>query len=137
MSVLAFIGGLVKPVTSLIDALHTSDKERGEIVNALTILENQISEKLLDYEARVLEARASIINAEAKGESWIQRSWRPVTMLTFLVLIVLDSFGWLANPIADEMWGLLKIGIGGYIIGRSTVQAVKAIPSLMQKFGKK
>ncbi|KRT55049.1 hypothetical protein Ga0074115_11321 [endosymbiont of Ridgeia piscesae] len=40
-------------------------------------------------------------------------------MLTFLALVVFDSFGWLANPLADEAWTLLQIGLGGYVAGRS------------------
>lgn len=133
MSVLTFIGGLIRPVTELIDKLHTSDDERGKIVNALTTIENQMSAKVLEYESDLLKAKASIINAEAKGQSWIQRNWRPLTMLTFLVLIVLDNLGLLAVPIAPQMWTLLQIGLGGYIGGR-TVE--KVIPSILDKFGK-
>ena len=49
----------------------------------------------------------------------MQRNWRPITMLTFLALVVCDSFGWLANPLASEAWTLLQIGLGGYVAGRS------------------
>lgn len=134
MSVLAVIGSLVKPVSKLIDKLHTSDEERGEIVNALTTLENQMSAKVLEYESKALEARASIIKTEATGQSALQRNWRPITMLTFLILVVCDSFGLLVVPIADQMWTLLQIGLGGYVIGRS---AEKVLPSILSKFGKK
>lgn len=134
MSVLAVIGGLIKPVSKLIDKLHTSDEERGEIVNALTTLENEMSSQVLEYESKVLEARASIIKTEAIGQSWIQRNWRPITMLTFLVLVVCDSFGALVVPIADQMWTLLQLGLGGYVCGRT---AEKILPSILSKFGKK
>ena len=40
-------------------------------------------------------------------------------MLTFLVLVVGDSIGLLANPLAPETWLLLQLGIGGYVVGRS------------------
>jgi hypothetical protein len=40
-------------------------------------------------------------------------------MLTFLALVVFDSFGWLPNPLANEAWTLLQIGLGGYVAGRS------------------
>lgn len=131
MSVLAVIGSLVSPVSKLIDKLHTSDEERGEIVNALTTLENQMSAKVLDYESKALEARASIIKTEATGQSALQRNWRPITMLTFLILVVCDSFGLLVVPIADQMWTLLQLGLGGYVIGRS---AEKILPSIIEKF---
>lgn len=34
-------------------------------------------------------------------------NWRPITMLTFLVLVVCDSFGPLKFRLADEAWTLL------------------------------
>lgn len=134
MSVLSFLGGLVKPITNLIDNLHTSDEEKGELVNALTKIENEMSSKLLDYESKLLESKTKIITAEAQGQSWLQRNWRPMTMLTFLVLIVCHYLGVLAFPIADQMWTLLQIGIGGYIGGRTLE---KVAPSILEKFGKK
>ena len=93
MSILGFVSGLIKPVTDLVDSLHTSDEERGQIVNELTRIENEMSSKILSYESELLKAKSSIIVAEAQGQSWLQRNWRPLTMLTFLVLVVCDSFG--------------------------------------------
>ena len=134
MSVLGFLSGLVKPVTNLIDNLHTSDEEKGQLVNALTKIENEMSSKLLEYESKLIESKTKIITAEAAGQSWIQRNWRPLTMLTFLVLIVGHYLGILAFEIADQMWTLLQIGIGGYVAGRT---AEKVLPSILEKFGKK
>ena len=34
-------------------------------------------------------------------------------------LVICDSFGWLANPLAPQAWTLLQIGLGGYVVGRS------------------
>lgn len=79
----------------------------------------ELEAKLLDLEGDILKVQANVIMSEAGGKSWLQRSWRPVTMLTFLVLVVLDSFGVLPFRLSDEAWGLLKIGLGGYVIGRS------------------
>ena len=42
-----------------------------------------------------------------------------MTLLSFLVLVILDSFGLLVNPLAKEAWTLLQIGLGGYVVGRS------------------
>jgi len=134
MSVLGFLSDLVKPVTKLIDELHTSDEEKGQLVNELTKIENQMSSKLLEYESKLLESRTTIITAEAKGASWLQRNWRPITMLTFLVLVICDCFGLLTFRLAPEAWTLLTIGIGGYTIGRSVE---KVVPNILDKFGKK
>ena len=79
----------------------------------------ELEAKLLSLESEIMKAQANVIMSEANGQSWLQRSWRPITMLTFLILVVLDSFGLLPFRLASEAWGLLKIGLGGYVIGRS------------------
>ncbi len=135
MSILAIIGSVFKPAAKLIDSLHTSDAEKRELTNQLTVIQNEFAGRVLDYETKLMESRASIINAESTGKSWLQRNWRPLTMLTFLILVVLDSFGLLAFRLATEAWTLLQIGLGGYVVGRSVEKVgpaiVKAIKSKM------
>jgi len=135
MGFLSILGDVIKPVTQLIDNLSTSDKEKGELRNELTRIENTFAEKVLEYESKLLQYQSDIIVAEAKGESALQRSWRPISMLVLLVLVVLDSFGWLANPLAPEAWTLLQVGIGGYIIGRSAEKIVPAVVKQLKKDG--
>ncbi len=130
MGIFDFIGSIIKPITNLIDDLVTSDEERGLIQTKMVELQNSITAKMIDYETKLMEAQSSIIVAEAQGQSWLQRSWRPITMLTFLVLVVCDSFGLLAFRLASEAWLLLQIGLGGYVIGRS---AEKIVPKLVKK----
>ena len=80
--------------------------------------------KTLDLTTQLIDVQSDVIIAEASGKSWLQRNWRPITMLCFLVLVILDSFNWLPNRLAPEAWGLLKIGLGGYVIGRSVEKVV-------------
>jgi len=134
MGILSFLTGAIKPITQLVDGLHTSGEEKRQLFNELTKLENAFAERVLDYESKVVQMKADVIMAEAKGESWLQRAWRPITMLTFLCLIVTHYLGLLAFPIADQMWTLLQIGIGGYIVSRG---AEKIIPEIVNKFGKR
>lgn len=133
MGILSVISGAISPVTALIDKLHTSDAERLEIQNALVILQNQFAEKALEYESKILQTQADIVKAEAQGESWIQRNWRPITMLTFLVLVVCDCFGWLVFRLAPEAWTLLQIGLGGYVVGRSAEKVIPQVVDVMRK----
>lgn len=133
MGFLSFLGGAVKPVTELVDALHTSDEERDVLHNELTKMENAFASRVLEYESKMTQMRADVIMTEAKGENILQRSWRPITMLTFLALIVLHYCGVLAFEIAPQMWTLLQIGIGGYIGSRG---AEKIIPQIVSKFRK-
>lgn len=132
MGFLSFISSIFKPAADLIDDLHTSDEEKMLLKKEMMKLENEVTLKAMELEKQLVEANSSIIKAEATGGSWIQRNWRPITMLTFLVLVVLDSFGWLANPLADEAWVLLQIGLGGYVAGRSVE---KIIPGVMASRG--
>ena len=80
--------------------------------------------KVLDITSKLIEVQSNVIVAEAQGQGWLQRNWRPMTMMTFLILVVLDAFGLLPNPIAPKMWSLLQIGLGGYVVGRSAEKIV-------------
>ena len=133
MSILSVISGAIAPVAGLIDKLHTSDAERLDIQNALVTLQNQFAEKALEYEAQILATQADIVKSEAQGESWMQRNWRPITMLTFLVLVVCDSFGWLKFRLAEQAWTLLQIGLGGYVVGRSAEKIIPHVVDVMRK----
>lgn len=77
-----------------------------------------------------LQAAVSIIVAEASG-NWLQRSWRPVMMLTFATLIVARWMGWTAPNLAPDeygrLWDIVQLGIGGYVIGRSVEKTVPAL----------
>lgn len=133
MSVLSFIGRIFEPAAKLVDEMHTSAEEKLEMQREIKRVENELLNKVIEYETQMLENKTRIITAEATGQSWIQRNWRPITMLTFLGLVVLDSFSILPNPLAEEAWMLLQIGLGGYVVGRSaekiTQQYMGARPS--------
>ena len=127
MNIINLISGIFEPAAKLIDSVHTSTEEKLAIKNKLVTIQNEMTAKIIDYETRLLESQTSIINSEAQGESWMQRNWRPITMLTFLVLVVCDSFGLLAFRLAAEAWVLLQIGLGGYVVGRTAEKVTKKI----------
>ena len=127
MPLLDMMTRIFAPLASLIDDLHTSDEERDATRMALVAAQNQALALTLDLEREKLAARASLIAAEIGGQSWLQRNWRPITMLSFLVLVILDSFGLLVFRLSDEAWLLLQIGLGGYVVGRSAEKMLPAI----------
>ena len=133
MGVLKIIGSLFSPAVELIRTFKLPPEEKMRMEVELTKLQNSMSLKLLEYEAQLLQSREKIITAEATGGSWIQKNWRPITMLTFLQLVVLDSFGWLPNPLAKEAWTLLQIGLGGYVTGRTFEKIAPQLKGLMGK----
>jgi hypothetical protein len=50
-------------------------------------------------------------------------------MITFLFLVVMDSFGLLSFRLSSEAWLLLQIGLGGYVVGRSGEKIVERMKS--------
>lgn len=141
-SAMSFVSNIFKPVSDLVDNIHTSKEEELTLRNALVKLQNDIAlkqmdllSKQMDLEKQLLDAKSSIIVAESKSDSWIARSWRPITMLTFLVIIVFHSLGLinLEPEFAEQFMLLVQIGLGGYVVGRS---AEKVAPSLAKAIGK-
>ncbi|WP_066018759.1 3TM-type holin [Endozoicomonas atrinae] len=69
-----------------------------------------------------LAERAGVIKAEAQGDSWLQRSWRPIVMLIFTGLIVARWLGWSAPDLSEavelKLFSIVQLGIGGYIASR-------------------
>lgn len=131
MSLLNIVSKLFEPAAKLIDDVHTSTEEKLEAKAKMLAMKAQFLEQALDYETKQLEAKTAIILAEVNSDSWITANWRPVTMLVFLGLVVLDQTGMLAFRLADEAWTLLQIGLGGYVVGRS---AEKITPAVMKAF---
>tara|TARA_Y100000385_G_scaffold270420_1_gene309457 strand:- start:285 stop:680 length:396 start_codon:yes stop_codon:yes gene_type:complete len=127
MGVIELVAGVFKPAAELVDELHTSEEERLKAKGHLLDVQAAAMQRVFDYEAESLKAKSSIVAAEAQSEHWVTATWRPITMLTFLALAVGDSMGWLPNPLRDEAWTLLQIGLGGYVVARSGEKIVTAV----------
>jgi hypothetical protein len=119
LGVVELIAGIFKPAAELVDELHTSTEEKLKAKGHLLDVQAAAMQRVFDYEADMLEAKSKIVHAEASSKHWLTANWRPITMLTFLTLVVGDSLGWLPNDLNKEAWTLLEIGLGGYVIGRS------------------
>lgn len=87
--------------------------------------------ELMNHQQEIESAAAQIINTEAASKHWLAANWRPITMLTFLGLIVARWFGWAAPDLSQDeylkLWSIVELGLGGYVIGRS---AEKILPKL-------
>lgn len=114
---------LLQPVTSILDKLIPDPVARDKAKLQLLQLEK---EGELDY----IKSQMNVILAEANGESWLQRNWRPITMLTFVALIVAKWLGYTAPGISEEiekeLMNLVQIGLGGYVVGRSAEKVMHA-----------
>jgi hypothetical protein len=63
-----------------------------------------------------------LLIAEMQG-NFLQKSWRPLTMLTFVCLLVLRWTG-LSEPnipleLETRLMDIIELGLGGYVIGCS------------------
>tara|TARA_R110002051_G_scaffold257435_5_gene316443 strand:+ start:31288 stop:31740 length:453 start_codon:yes stop_codon:yes gene_type:complete len=125
-------GGVIKEVGTILDDLVTTKEEK-------LAISLKLQEIALKYAMDSDNLKASIILEEAKG-NWLQRSWRPLIMLSFAAIVVFHYFLYpvlLAfNPELPDLpalgvnfWDLLQIGIGGYVVGRT---AEKIVPQVLE-----
>lgn len=117
----------VKPVLNFVNTIVdkvVEDKGQADQIKA------NIAMQALAANNKEIEQATSVIIAEVSGESWLQRNWRPITMLTFCGLVVLHWLGFTApNLTESEVTSLLdvvKVGLGGYVIGRSGEKMMKS-----------
>lgn len=127
MNILSLIKDIFKPAVELVDELHTSEEEK--LAQKAATLDTYVRalEQGLEYEQANLQARARIVEAEAKSEHWLTSTWRPIVALGLFGMVLADSFGLLANPLAPEAWLLLQLCLGGYVVGRSAEKAGSGI----------
>ena len=119
MGLLDIVSGIFRPIADVIDHVLPSGDAKIQLQQKMLEAQMAAASQVMDYQKQLLDSQTQIVKAEAQGNSWLQRSWRPITMLTFLVLVVCDAFGWLPFRLASDAWGLLKLGLGGYVVGRS------------------
>ncbi|MDO8835755.1 MAG: 3TM-type holin [Vicinamibacterales bacterium] len=100
-------------------------------------LQQALQAAVLERSSEIERAAAEVVKSEAQGQSWLQRTWRPITMLTFVALIVARWLGWSAPNLGEaevlKLWDIVEIGLGGYVIGRS---AEKVLPGLVTSIRK-
>jgi len=134
LNFIPIIGTVLDRVFGVVDKA-IPDKDLREKLKAE--IQSNILVKEYDLITKELEAKANIITTEAKSESWITRNWRPITMLTFVALIVADWLGFTAPNLTPELkakvFDIIQIGIGGYVVGRSVEKTMPSIKDVFKK----
>ena len=101
-------------------------REIGDIVNRLSVsskekqkIQEEIQSLVYRYKSELVREQSAAVGEEARG-NWLQRSWRPIVMLAF-ALVILSGMFMESTLLSDSsrLWDLLEIGLGGYVIGRS------------------
>jgi hypothetical protein len=101
-------------------------------------LKTELNEQLLKSGTEELKASARIVEAEAKA-GWFAASWRPLLMYVLIFILV---WNYILAPLVSaithgttiinfnlpgDVWTLLQIGLGGYVVGRSGESIARTI----------
>lgn len=117
-------GGLGKAIDGVLGRFFQDKDQQAEVRAELTTA-------MLEHEQEAIRAARDTVVAEAKSEHWITAAWRPLTMLVFAAIIannylvapyadaIIGPDAGIALEMPDQLWQLLKLGIGGYVAGRS------------------
>jgi hypothetical protein len=123
------VTGIANVISGIIDKFPSGDAK----IQAQT----QLSEMVITGQIQQLVAQTGVISAEAASSNKLTSSWRPMLMYTFMAIIAnnyilapylqaMFHFG-LQLQIPPDMWELLKLGVGGYVVGRSVEKATTAL----------
>lgn len=116
MGVLDFLkSNTIQAVGNIIDNVFTNDEEK-------STAKKQLTEVVLKSLTDIAKVQGDVIKTEMKG-NFLQKSWRPLMMLTFGVILVCKWFGLtdasIPLSLELELLGIVKLGLGGYVVGRS------------------
>lgn len=128
--------GLLDGASKVIDSINAPKEQKVAALAQLQALQEQFNAAALQADSDFAKAQAGVVTSEAGGVSWMQRNWRPITMLSFVAILINNfiiapyakAFG-ASVPMLDiptPMWGLLTVGIGGYI-GARTYEKVQGV----------
>ena len=90
----ALIPVLAPILTNVVSNLFPDPAEKAKA-------EAEVMRQLLTHQADIERSAADIIKTEAASQHWLAANWRPLTMLTFVGLIVARWFGWAAPNLSE------------------------------------
>lgn len=121
------LAAITGPLFNVIDKAVTDKDEAAR-------LKKDIQSQLIDSGDSLIKAKMQIILAEAQGESWPQRNWRPALMLVIVAIVANNyliapylgaMFGvGLTLDLPEALWDLMTLGVGGYVAGRSVEKGI-------------
>jgi hypothetical protein len=131
----------IDSIGNTIDKIDKSD-EKLEMQLKYKQLLMEMEGSYLNYETKLLESQSKIIESEAKGDSWLQRNWRPLLMLIcmFIILnnyVLVPYFGIPVAVLDDHIWTLMEMGVTGYVAGRSLEKISENLSPVLQNVRKK
>lgn len=125
----------------IIDSIGVAIEKTGEVFDKNFTSKEEILDKLTQAQEHLINVKQAIILAEATG-SKLQRNWRPALMILFGVIIahsvmiapILDHFWGIPRPeLTPDFWDVLKLSIGGYVIGRTGEKVLPTVSETAKK----
>ena len=115
--------------TATPDAVLQAVKNHPDVAVKLKSLEVQLKESRLKYETVRAQQGGLTVRAALAGKSVLERDWRAILMLV-IAAIILNNYivapyvnaltGGMTLPeptLPMQLWDLMKIGVGGYVVG--------------------
>jgi hypothetical protein len=126
----AAIPAIIAAVSGILNRIIPDADKRMEV-------EGEIQRALLANQSAIYDAMKEVMAADSASESMLTRNARPIVVMWCLVMItwvvVSPMFGLQVATIAaikavpSDLWNLVMVGIGGYILAKSVTDAVKAV----------
>lgn len=104
-------------------------------------LKADLQTQMLQSHSQELTAAARVIEAEAKA-GWFASSWRPLLMYVLIFILI---WNYVLGPVIlfffkasititlpGDVWTLLQIGLGGYVVGRSAESVARTMANRPQ-----
>lgn len=130
--------GVLDGVSGILDHFVIDPNKKADAQLQLVKMGNDLQLAVLSADRDVAVQQASVVIAEAKSDSWLAANWRPITMLTFVFMLVWNFIivpiigAYVATihvvAIPPEMWNMLSAGLQGYVYSRT---AEKIAPGLI------
>lgn len=119
---LNIVSQIIPAIDGVLDKFFTDKDQAAQLKHAVTMA-------IIEKESSLQEQAGRIIEAEANSMHWVTSTWRPALMYT-IILIIANNFLFapyigiffnidLMLSLPSELWNLLTVGVGGYVVGRS------------------
>lgn len=122
------IGPILDVVTKVINRIIPDPEKAAEA-------KLEMEKALIGAQNAIYDAMSKVMVADSQSESWLTRNIRPIAvcwgLCTISWIILSPIFGlqketlFTVTQIPSDLWNLVTVGIGAYILGRSAEKSVK------------
>jgi len=136
---------LLNAVAPLAKILFNTVDKAVEDKDLANKLKAQLQTQMLQSHTEELTAASRVIEAEAKA-GWFASSWRPLLMYVLIFILI---WNYVLGPVIlfffkasititlpGDVWTLLQIGLGGYVVGRSAESVARTMANKPQPSNK-